>query len=795
MLARGGMAVVYLARQPALDREVALKRLDFDGDDPGRAQRFVREARLAATLDHPNVVTLFDFFEDGGVPYIAMEYVRGGSLRPLVGGLGLPQIFSVIEGMLAGLAHAEEHGIAHRDLKPENVLITTRGGVKIADFGIARAYNAVTGELTASGTAIGTPAYMAPEQATNDRVGPYTDLYAVGVVAYELLAGRPPFERPTPVAVLYCHVHETPAPLTEVAPGVPPHVCEWVEWLLSKAPSDRPASATQAWEALEEIAVAGLGPYWRRAAAITPPPPPPPPEEATVGTQLAQISTADPPTRVLRPDRRPSRRRGAIAATAALAGVAVVFGIVAAGSDETNPPAPRQRTATPYDFDGDGKQELVLGMPVAAVRRSDKRGGLVLVQSGLSSKQPPQLITPAAAGLRGSFDSDALFGSGLASADFNRDGWADLAIGTPGKNVVSVLHGSSGGLLRGRPQAIAGARMRLPSGAGRYGYRLAARDFNKDGFGDLVVGAPGVQSAPASGAVQLFFGSPAGLRIDRPRTIRRPDDTYVEFGSRLRAGDINGDGNLDLVAGSPDRPEAPSSGHAVYCRGRPTGPTTCRPLGDDAGGGTSSLAVADVNGDGRDDIVQGDADPVPAEVLVSGGEIRLWHGGKRGPAGAPLVIDQASPYIGGDDEPGDEFGGTLDAGDVDDDGYADMIVGAPGENEDTGAVTVIRGARDGWARTGNSVFGRSQPGVPGDGAPGDLFGWSVGLLSVSDDDRLDLAVIVGGDDRLADAIVVFKGGPGVFAPGETEALRLRRLDDDVARPKINRIRIGRPGDS
>ncbi len=124
-----------------------------------------------------------------------------------------------------------------------------------------------------------------------------------------------------------------------------------------------------------------------------------------------------------------------------------------------------------------------------------------------------------------------------------------------------------------------------------------------------------------------------------------------------------------------------------------------------------------------------------------------------------------------------------------------MIVGAPGEQTKTGAVTVIRGAPDGWARNGNSVFGRSQPDVPGDAAPGDLFGWSVALVSVSDDDRLDLAVIVGGEQRLADAIVVFKGGRGVFAPGETEVLRLRRLDDDVAKPKINRIRIGRPGDS
>ena len=114
MLARGGMAVVYLVHQPALDRDVVLKRLDLEGGDPALAQRFVREARLAATLDHPNVVTLFDFFEHDGVPYIAMEYVAGGSLRELVGRLELPQVCGVVEGVLAGLGHAERQGIAHR---------------------------------------------------------------------------------------------------------------------------------------------------------------------------------------------------------------------------------------------------------------------------------------------------------------------------------------------------------------------------------------------------------------------------------------------------------------------------------------------------------------------------------------------------------------------------------------------------------------------------------------------------------------------------------------------------------
>jgi len=127
MLARGGMAVVYLVHQPALDRDVVLKRLDLEGGDPALAQRFVREARLAATLDHPNIVTLFDFFEYEGVPYIAMEYVAGGSLRELIGRLDLPQVCGVVEGVLAGLGHAESHRIAHIHHNVPGVFATING--------------------------------------------------------------------------------------------------------------------------------------------------------------------------------------------------------------------------------------------------------------------------------------------------------------------------------------------------------------------------------------------------------------------------------------------------------------------------------------------------------------------------------------------------------------------------------------------------------------------------------------------------------------------------------------------
>ncbi len=248
MLARGGMAVVYLVRQPALDREVVLKRLDLERDDPTLAQRFVREARLAAALDHPNIVTLFDFFEHDGVPYIAMEYVNGGSLRSLVGTLDLPQVLGVLEGTLAGLAHAERRGIAHRDLKPENVLVTRRGNVKIADFGIARAYNALSQRLTVTGKAMGTPVYMAPEQAMDDAIGPQTDLYALGVIVYELLTGRPPFESDSPMGVLYCHVHKPPPPL----PASLPPAVRRVGGVAAREGARRPA-------ALGRRGVAGAG--------------------------------------------------------------------------------------------------------------------------------------------------------------------------------------------------------------------------------------------------------------------------------------------------------------------------------------------------------------------------------------------------------------------------------------------------------------------------------------------------------------------------------------------------------
>jgi len=309
---RGGMAVVYLARQTDLDRSVALKELAaFRAADPQSLERFLLESRLAGSLNHPNVVTVHDYFEHDGTPYIATEYFERGSLRPLVGRLTLAQTAGVLEGILAGLAHAESRGIVHRDLKPENVMVSAGGSVKITDFGLARALQE-GGVLTTTSTAVGTPAYMAPEQAMGKDVGPWTDLYAVGVIAYELLSGRLPFEGTgVPLATVLQHLKEPVPPLGSAAPDVDPRLAAWVERMLAKDPRKRPASAVQAWDELEEIVIAILGPRWRRDSRLLDDAVDSPVREAVV-----------PPT-----DRR---RRRATAAAAVLAAGAIAAAVVLA---------------------------------------------------------------------------------------------------------------------------------------------------------------------------------------------------------------------------------------------------------------------------------------------------------------------------------------------------------------------------------------------------------------------------------------------------------------------------------
>jgi hypothetical protein len=271
-LGSGGMATVYLAKQVDLDRLVALKELSvLRLKDPAFARRFLRESRVAGSLAHPNIVTVHDYFEVDGTPYIAMEYVSNGSLRPRIGQLTPAQIGGVLAGVLAGLAHAERRGVVHRDLKPENLMVTDDGRVKITDFGIAKATSSVRtmAELTATGTTLGTPNYMAPEQAMGKEIGPWSDLYSLGIVAFEMLVGRVPFyDTQEPMAVLMRQAREPIPSVRSLCPDVDPAISDWVARLLVKDPARRTRSATAAWRELEEALIGALGPRWDRGAGL-----------------------------------------------------------------------------------------------------------------------------------------------------------------------------------------------------------------------------------------------------------------------------------------------------------------------------------------------------------------------------------------------------------------------------------------------------------------------------------------------------------------------------------------------
>lgn len=266
-LERGAAAIVYLARQIGLDRHVALKELrELGPANSELVERFAREAKVAGSLNHPNIVMVHEYFEHDGQRCIVMELMEGGSLREHMEQLSLSRVLGVLEAMLAGLGQAAARGLVHRDIKPENVLVTADGRVKIADFGIARAREELWGAtLTAPGLAVGTPAYMAPEQVALGEVGPWTDLYAVGVVAYEMVTGSRPFANDPRRAG-----HE-PAPSALMGkPELDRGISEWIGRMLATDPSERPADAASAWDALEQHAIRLLGARWRSQALLPP---------------------------------------------------------------------------------------------------------------------------------------------------------------------------------------------------------------------------------------------------------------------------------------------------------------------------------------------------------------------------------------------------------------------------------------------------------------------------------------------------------------------------------------------
>ncbi|HET9897138.1 MAG TPA: PASTA domain-containing protein [Streptosporangiaceae bacterium] len=272
-IARGGMATVYLGTDTRLDRVVALKIAHLElSDDAEFVRRFIGEARSVARLSSPNVVGVYDQGTDGPLHYIAMEYVAGRTLRQLLierGRLNAREALDIMTGVLSGLAAAHQAGIAHRDVKPENVLLTPAGEVKVADFGLARS---VAGAVqTRGGMIIGTAGYLAPEQVSGGGSDARTDVYAAGIMLFELLTGKQPHTGDSPLAVAYKHVNEVvPAP-SAVLPGVSPALDALVAMATSRDPNLRPANAGQFLRAIDEVRngqhVAGSAPYRARPHA------------------------------------------------------------------------------------------------------------------------------------------------------------------------------------------------------------------------------------------------------------------------------------------------------------------------------------------------------------------------------------------------------------------------------------------------------------------------------------------------------------------------------------------------
>ena len=250
-IARGGMATVYLATDLRLERRVAIKVMHGHlADDTQFKQRFIQEARSAARLAHPNVVNVFDQGQDNDSAYLVMEYLPGITLRELLqeyGSLTAQQTIDITEAVLSGLAAAHKAGIVHRDLKPENVLLADDGRIKIGDFGLARAASA----NTATGAALlGTIAYLSPELVTRGIADTRSDIYAVGIMMYEMLTGEQPYKGEQPMQIAYQHANDTvPTPSTK-NPRVPAEFDELVLWATARDPEERPRDARELLEQL-----------------------------------------------------------------------------------------------------------------------------------------------------------------------------------------------------------------------------------------------------------------------------------------------------------------------------------------------------------------------------------------------------------------------------------------------------------------------------------------------------------------------------------------------------------------
>jgi len=254
-LGRGGMAVVYRGKEKGLEREVAVKVLPPEmALQGGTAERFKREARLAASLEHQNIIPVYRVGEEKGMHYMAMKFVRGRGLDTIIeqqGALPVPVVTRILAAAAAGLAHAHEHSIVHRDIKGANILIENDGRPLVSDFGIARAMTETS--LTASGMVVGTPNFMSPEQCGGQKVGPQSDQYSLAILGFQMLTGQLPFEGESIMQVIQHHYMTPPPDIRTVRQGVPEELLAVIYKALNKKPENRFATTQEMAEAFEAV--------------------------------------------------------------------------------------------------------------------------------------------------------------------------------------------------------------------------------------------------------------------------------------------------------------------------------------------------------------------------------------------------------------------------------------------------------------------------------------------------------------------------------------------------------------
>lgn len=272
-IGRGSWGVVLKGHHRQLGRDVAVKQLPMEfAADPDVRRRFVNEARLLASLDHPHIVPIYDYVERDKLCLLVMEYLPGGTVWShfTTTGITMETSCSLTMATCAGLQYAHDRGVLHRDIKPENLMFSGSDTLKVTDFGIAKMVSGTHTMATRAGEVLGSPAYIAPEQATGSELGPATDVYATAVMLYELLSGRLPFpEDGDPLMVLYRHVHEPPTPILDIAPNVPPQIAGVVMRGLATQVSERYQTAQQFGVAIAEAGAGVWGPGWLNRAAIT----------------------------------------------------------------------------------------------------------------------------------------------------------------------------------------------------------------------------------------------------------------------------------------------------------------------------------------------------------------------------------------------------------------------------------------------------------------------------------------------------------------------------------------------